>query len=228
MLREHPFARVPWRSTGGGVLECRPPIERSFEDVLPDEIRKQIECEELATSLKAQGVSLARPWRATRTALGTSWMFRFVAGEVLVALPTVVLVSCGLHQRRPLVLVWVVLVALIWRARGGRLSCVGCVGSAAIPVVIGGVLASLDRSVVVALGGLCVPWTWWIGMEVRKYQVDAIVARLANRPECYALLLANGSIEGPANANVSVATRRSDEIESGSSPSHSGGRRRGS
>lgn len=181
---------------------------------MPDHIQKQIERQELANSLETQGVSLARPWRGMRTALGKSAILRFIAGEVLVAAPTVLVVLLAVLQARPIALIWVPIVGLTWLARSGRISCLGATASLVAPFMIAALLTSFDRSAVTALGGFCVTWTWWTGVEIRRFQVDAIVDRLVNNPELYALLRDNGSLEGPERANVHVAVHRSDQIGS--------------
>jgi hypothetical protein len=182
--------------------------------VLPDEIQKQIERHDLATALETQGVSLARPWRATRTALGKSGIARFVAGEILVGAPTSVFVVFALLQLRPMAFLWMPVIGLTWLSRSGRASCLGCAGSLLVPLGIASVMANFDRSAVTALGGFCVTWTWWIGAEIRKRQVDAILDWVKNSPERYVLLLANGSLEGPERASVQVEVHRADQIDS--------------
>ena len=182
--------------------------------LLPDDIQKQLERSELADSLDRQGVVFERLWRATRTAFGLSGMAKFLVGEALVAAPTVLLMAAAILRGPWLALAWVPATGVAWWLRHGRLSCLGCVASFVASSVLSSLLLQFDRSPLTFLGGLCIPWTWWVGAYVTGNRIDAIVYRLANNARLYSLLHAEGSIKGPEHANVNVALHRSDRIDS--------------
>lgn len=191
-----------------------PSRTKAFSDsLLPDQVQKQIERGDLAASLDRQGVSLESPWRATRMALGASGVARFVAGEILVVAPSVLLIVAALLQLRWLAFAWVPVIGLAWWSRDGRASSLGFVGSLVVPFGMASLLATMEQSLVTVLGGFCVPWTWYVGMLTRAEQIGAVVDRLANNLELYARLRVAGFVKGPEHADLHVTVHRSDQIE---------------
>lgn len=183
--------------------------------LLPDEIQEQLEREELLESLDRQGVFIARQWRASRAALGTSGVVRLLTGELVVIAPTALLVASTVRSGHWLASFWLPLIGLVWWSKNGRTSCLGGVGLAVASLTLSSLLASFDSAPSSLLGGLCVVWTYFVGTRIESTQSRAIVDRLANNPELYALLRANGSVTGPRIVDVHVIVRRSAQIESG-------------
>ena len=184
-----------------------------LHDLLPDRIQAQLELHDLTSLLERQGVTLESPWRATGIALGARGAARYLVGEILTLAPgTVLILGAALHLRLPQ-FAWVPAIALAWKTRNGRASCLGCVLSCAVPLALAGVIATFDRSVLTLLGAFCVPWTWWVGASTRESQTNAVVARLANNPELYERLRAARAVTGPQHVDAHVTIRRSDRID---------------
>lgn len=181
--------------------------------LLPDDIQKELERGELADSLDRQGVVFENLWRGTRTALGSSGTARFLMGEAVVAAPMMLLVAAAISRGQWFALAWVPATGVAWWLRPGRLSCLGCLAPLAAHSVLSCLLLPFDRSPLTLLGGLCIPWTWWVGAHVTGGHIDAIVDRLANNARLYSRLRAEGAIKGPEQADVRVTLHRSDRID---------------
>jgi hypothetical protein len=183
--------------------------------LLPDRIQAQIELHDLIDLLERQGVTIERPWRATRVALGMRGAVKYLTGEILTLAPGAALVLSAALRLGLFQFAWLPAIWLAWRARDGRTSCLGCVLSCAAPCAIAYVVARFDRSLLTLLGAFCIPWTWWVGSHTRELQKNAIVVRLANNWELYDQLRTARAVSGPAHPDVRVTIRRADQIEPG-------------